>query len=166
VSPEELAAAIGARYDDVLVARGEVTVVLDRDALLEALAWLREAPGVQLDFLSSVTATHWLDREPAFWVDYELRSIPMHQRARVKVGLRGDDARVPSVTGLFPTANWHERETFDMYGIDFVGHPDLTRILLPADWPGHPGRKDEPLGGVETWFEGATMPPVDQRGMA
>jgi NADH-quinone oxidoreductase subunit C len=166
VSVEALAAAIGARYDDVFVARDEVTLVVERDALLEALAWLRTAPGIELGFLSSVTATHWLDRTPAFWVAYELRSIALHQRARVKVGLDADDARVPTVTGLFPAANWHERETFDMYGVEFDGHPDLTRILLPADWPGHPGRKDEPLGGVGTWFEGATMPPIDQRGMA
>jgi NADH-quinone oxidoreductase subunit C len=166
MSVEDLAAAVGARFDDVLVARSEATVIVDRDALLDGLAWLREAPGVRMDFLSSVTATHWLDRAPAFWVDYELRSLTSHQRLRVKVGLREDDAVVPSVTSLFPTANWHERETYDMYGIEFAGHPDLTRILLPADWPGHPGRKDESLGGVPTWYVGATMPPIDERGMA
>ena len=166
MSVEDLAAAVRARFDDVLVARGEVTVVVDRDALLDALGWLRDAPGVQMDFLSSVTATHWLDRTPALWVDYELRSLPLHRRLRVKVGLSEDDAVVPSVTPLFPTANWHERETYDMYGIDFAGHPDLVRILLPADWPGHPGRKDEPLGGVPTWYVGATVPPIDERGMA
>jgi NADH-quinone oxidoreductase subunit C len=166
VSAETLAAAIGEQYEDVLLVRGEVTLILDRDALVETLMWLRATPGIELDFLSSVTATHWLDRTPAFWLAYELRSIPLHHRARIKVGLGEDDARAPSVTELFPTANWHERETFDMYGIDFEGHPDLTRILLPADWPGHPGRKDEPLGGVDTWFHGATMPPIDERGMA
>ena len=73
---------------------------------------------------------------------------------------------VPSVTPMFPTADWHERETFDFYGIVFDGHPDLTRILLPDDWQGYPLRKDESLGGVPTWFHGATMPPVDERGMA
>ena len=166
MTAEALAGAIGERYPDVYVARGEVTLVTDRDQLLDILGWLREAPGVQLDFLSCVTAAHWPDRSPAFWVDYELRSLALRQRARVKVGLAADDARVPSVTGLFPTANWQERETFDMYGVDFDGHPDLTRILLPADWPGHPGRKDEPLGGVGTWYVGATMPPIDERGMA
>ena len=166
MSFEDLAAAVRDRFDDVLVARGEVTVVVDRDALLDTLAWLRETPGVQMDFLSSITATHWLDRAPAFWVDYELRSVPLHQRLRVKVGLAEGDAVVPSVTSMFPTANWHERETYDMYGVDFAGHPDLTRILLPADWPGHPGRKDEPLGGVPTWYVGATVPPIDERGMA
>jgi NADH-quinone oxidoreductase subunit C len=143
-----------------------VTLVVERERLLEVLAWLREEPTLELGFLSSVTATHWPGRAPAFWVDYELRSMSLRHRLRVKVGCDEGDATVPSVTSLFPTANWHERETFDFYGIDFAGHPDLTRILLPADWEGHPLRKDEPLGGVPTWFHGATMPPIDERGMA
>ena len=162
----ELAAAVSARSPDLVVARDEATVVIQRDDLLAALAWLRDAPGVTLDTLSSVTATHWPDRDPAFWVVYELRSTALAQRLRVKVPLRDDDQHVPSVTGLFPTANWHERETYDLYGIVFDGHPDLTRILMPADWSGHPLRKDESLGGVPTWFRGATMPPIDERGMA
>ena len=166
MSLEAMAATVAARYPDVLVARGEVSVVLDREQLLEALAWLREEPTLELGFLSSITATHWPGREPAFWLDYELRSMTLRHRLRVKVGCGDDDARVPSVTSLFPTANWHERETFDFYGIDFAGHPDLTRILLPADWDGYPLRKDEPLGGVPTWYHGATMPPIDERGMA
>jgi NADH-quinone oxidoreductase subunit C len=166
VSVESLAAAVGGRFPDVTVARGEVTLVVDRDELLASLAWLRDEAGVQMDFLSSVTATHWPERDPAFWLDYELRSMPLRQRLRVKVALREDDAHVPSVTSLFPTANWHERETFDFYGITFDGHPDLTRILLPAEWEGFPLRKDEALGGVPTWFRGAMMPPIDERGMA
>jgi NADH-quinone oxidoreductase subunit C len=166
VSPRDLAEAIGERHVDVVVAHGEISVVIDREDLLDALAWLRVTPGVELDLLSSVTATHWPGRAPAFWVDYELRSRALHHRARVKVGLAADDAVVPSVTGLFPTANWLERETFDFYGIVFDGHPDLTRILLPADWQGPPLRKDEPLGGVPTWFHGVTVPPIDERGMA
>jgi NADH-quinone oxidoreductase subunit C len=166
VTVAELAAAVTTRYRDVVVAREEATVVIARDELLDALAWLREDPDLRLDALSSVTATHWPDRDPAFWVVYELRSTALAQRLRVKVPVRDDDQHVPSVTGVFPTANWHERETFDMYGIVFDGHPDLTRILMPADWVGHPLRKDEPLGGVPTWFHGATMPPIDERGMA
>jgi NADH-quinone oxidoreductase subunit C len=166
VSVAELAAAVTARYPDVVVARDEATVVVQRADLLEALAWLRDEPSLRLDALSSVTATHWPEREPEFWVVYELRSTALVQRLRVKVPLREDDQHVASVTGMFPTANWHERETFDLYGIVFDGHPDLTRILMPADWVGHPLRKDESLGGVPTWFRGATMPPIDERGMA
>ena len=162
----DLAAAVATRYPDVVVAREEATVVVGRDELLVALAWLRDEPRLRLDALSSVTATHWPDRDPAFWVVYELRSSSLVQRLRVKVPVREDDQHVPSVTDLFPTANWHERETFDLYGLVFDGHPDLTRIVLPADWDGYPLRKDEPLGGVPTWFRGARMPPIDERGMA
>jgi NADH-quinone oxidoreductase subunit C len=166
VNAEELASRVGARAPDVLVARGEVTAIVGRGHLLDTLAWLRDEPDLGFDLLSSVTATHWLDADPAFWVDYELRSIALRHRLRVKVGVSAGDERLPSVTPLFPTANWHERETFDFYGIVFDGHPDLTRILLPDDWEGFPLRKDEPLGGVPTWFRGATMPPIDERGMA
>jgi NADH-quinone oxidoreductase subunit C len=166
VSVEAIAEAVARRYPDVVIARDEATVVVDRDALLDALAWFRDEPDLRMDFLSSIGATHWPDRDPAFWVDYELRSMPLRQRLRVKVGVTEDDPSVPSATALFPTANWHERETFDFYGLTFEGHPDLTRILLPADWEGYPLRKDEALGGVPTWFHGARMPPVDERGMA
>jgi NADH-quinone oxidoreductase subunit C len=161
-----VAAVVARRYPDVAVARGEVTVVVGREELLPAITWFRDEVELQMDFLSSITATHWPGRDPAFWVDYELRSMPLRHRLRMKVALTEGDAVVPSLTSLFPTANWHERETFDFFGISFEGHPDLTRILLPAEWDGHPLRKDEPLGGVPTWFRGATMPPIDQRGMA
>jgi NADH-quinone oxidoreductase subunit C len=166
VTVADLAAAVATQYPDVVVAREEATVVIDRDELLAALAWLRDDPRLRMDALSSVTATHWPDRDPAFWVVYELRSSSLVQRLRVKIAVREDDQHVPTVTELFPTANWHERETFDLYGLVFDGHPDLTRIVLPADWDGYPLRKDEPLGGVPTWFRGARMPPVDERGMA
>jgi len=165
VNTDALANRIGERVSDVLVARGEVTAVVEREQLLEILMWLRDQPDLAIDFLSSVTATHWPDADPAFWVDYELRSLSLKHRTRVKVGLSEGDARVPSVTPMFPTADWLERETFDFYGIVFDGHPDLTRIMLPDDWEGYPLRKDESLGGVPTWFRGATMPPVDERGM-
>jgi len=166
VNPAELAERLRGRFADVVVARDEVTAVIERDALLDELAWCRDEPGVELGFLSSLSATHWPDAEPAFWIDYELRSITRMHRLRIKVGLAAEDPHVPSVTGMFPTANWHERETFDFFGIVFDGHPELTRILLPDDWVGHPLRKDEPLGGVPTWFHGATVPPIDERGMA
>jgi NADH-quinone oxidoreductase subunit C len=96
-------------------------------------------------------------------VVYELSSTELHHRLRVKVGLPEEDPRVPSVTGLFPTADWHERETYDFFGVVFDGHPDLRRILLPDDWEGWPLRKTEELGGVNTRFHGAFIPPVDRR---
>jgi NADH-quinone oxidoreductase subunit C len=141
-------------------------VIVDRDDVPDTLAWLRDEPGLDFGFLSCVDATDWPGSEPRFWVHYELRSMTRHHRIRVKAGAPSDDIRVPSVTPAWPTANWQERELFDLFGIVFEGHPNLTRILLPEDWEGHPLRKDEELGGVQTWYVGARVPPVDQRGMA
>jgi NADH-quinone oxidoreductase subunit C len=163
VTGGELAERVGARFPDVVVARDEVTLVLDRAELLPALETLRADPELSLDFLASVTATDWPGRIPRFWVVYELQSLAHVHRLRVKVGLAEDDARIASVTGLFPTADWHERETYDFYGIEFEGHPDLRRILLPEGWEGWPLRKDEELGGVNTSYKGAFIPPVDRR---
>ena len=159
----EIAEHVAPRFDDVLVARDEATVIVDRGQLLDTLAWLEAQPDLRFGFLSCVTATDWPSQDPRFWVSYELRSMQHHHRIRVKVGLSERDARIPSVTPFFPTANWHERETFDFFGIVFEGHPDLTRILLPEDWEGHPLRKTEELGGVDTRFHGAFIPPVDRR---
>lgn len=150
-------------YPDVVVARDEASVSLGREDLLAALESFRADPALRLDFLSSVTATDWPGRDPRFWLVYELSSNDLRHRLRVKVGLHEDDLHVPSVTGLFPTADWHERETFDFYGVVFDGHPDLRRILLPDDWEGWPLRKTEELGGVDTRYHGAFIPPVDRR---
>ncbi len=160
-----LADRISERFPDVLVARGEVTLVLDRADLIDALLRLRDQEDLGFRFLSSITATDHPSRVPRFWVVYELRSVEHAHRLRVKVGLPDDDPHVPSATALFPTADWHERETFDLFGIVFDGHPDLDRILLPDDWEGYPLRKDEELGGVGTRYHGAFIPPVDERTM-
>ena len=159
----ELAERARERFTDVLVARDEVSIIVDRDDLLETLSTLRDDPDLSFDFLSSVTATDWPTKDPRFWVAYELRSMAANHRVRLKVGVPEPDPHLPSVTPMFPTANWHEREVFDFYGIVFDGHPDLTRILLPDDWEGFPLRKDEELGGVNTRYHGAFIPPVDQR---
>ncbi len=150
-------------YPEVVVSRDEASVSVGRDDLLAALGSFRDDPGLRLDFLSSVTATDRPDGDPRFWVVYELSSTELHHRLRVKVGLSDEDPRVPSVTGLFPTADWHERETYDFFGVVFDGHPDLRRILLPDDWEGWPLRKTEELGGVNTRYHGAFIPPVDRR---
>jgi NADH-quinone oxidoreductase subunit C len=163
VTVQEIADRIRPLHPDVVVARGEVTVLVGRDELLETLADLRGDDDLAFDFLSGVTATDWPGRAPRFWVSYELSSTRHPHRVRVKVGLSEDDPRLPSVTALFPTADWHERETFDFYGIVFEGHPNLSRILLPDDWEGYPLRKTEELGGVNTQYKGAFIPPVDRR---
>ena len=150
-------------YPEVVVSRDEASVSVGREELLAALGSFRDDPGLRLDFLSSVTATDRPEGDPRFWVVYELSSTELHHRLRVKVGLSDEDPRVPSVTGLFPTADWHERETYDFFGVVFDGHPDLRRILLPDDWEGWPLRKTEELGGVNTRYHGAFIPPVDRR---
>ncbi len=165
MNAEELAARIREGFSDVLLARDEVIVLVEKDELVDALVRLRDQPDLSFRFLSSLTATDHPGREPRFWVVYELRSVEHAHRLRLKVGLPGDDLHIPSVTPLFPTANWHEREVWDLFGIVFDDHPDLDRILLPDDWEGHPLRKDEELGGVGTQYHGAFIPPVDERTM-
>jgi NADH-quinone oxidoreductase subunit C len=163
VNAGDLAERVRSRFDDVVVARDEVTVVVEGGRLLDAVAFLRDDPELAFDVLSSVTATHWPDRAPAYWVSSELLSARYLHRIRVKVGVAEGDPRVPSLTPLYPAADWHEREVFDFYGVIFDGHPELTRILLPDDWEGYPLRKTEELGGVNTRYKGAFIPPVDKR---
>jgi NADH-quinone oxidoreductase subunit C len=163
VNAAGIAQRVRMSYPEVVVSRDEASVSVGREELLAALGSFRDDPGLRLDFLSSVTATDRPDGDPRFWVVYELSSTELHHRLRVKVGLSDEDPRVPSVTGLFPTADWHERETYDFFGVVFDGHPDLRRILLPDDWEGWPLRKTEELGGVNTRYHGAFIPPVDRR---
>jgi NADH-quinone oxidoreductase subunit C len=163
VNADTLAERLSKRLDDVILARGEVTVIVERGKVLTTLKWLRDTKALAFEHLSDCSATHWLEREPAFWVAYHLYSPEHGHRVRVKVGLSEGDAVLPSVTGLFPTANWQEREVFDLDGIVFEGHPDLRRILMPDDWEGYPLRKDYALGGTGTQYKGAFIPPVDER---
>ena len=162
--PTQLAERLRERFPDAFEARGDVTATTEPDALLDALAWLRDQEDLGFGFLSDVTAVDWPDVDPRFWVAYHLLSMEHGHRLRLKVGVPGPDPRVPSVTPVFPTANWLEREVFDFFGVVFDGHPDLRRIEMPEDWVGHPLRKDQPLAGVNTQFKGAFIPPPDQRG--
>jgi NADH-quinone oxidoreductase subunit C len=165
VSPDELAGALRRRFDDVLVARGEVTITVDRDRLLDTLRFLRDDGDLRFVFLADVSCTDWPGREPRVWMAYHLSSPERNHRVRVKVGLPEADLRVPSAVPVFPAANWQEREVFDFFGVVFDGHPDLRRILMPDEWVGYPLRKDEPLGGVPTQYKGAYVPPPDERGL-
>jgi NADH-quinone oxidoreductase subunit C len=125
---------------------GDWTLIVARDRLLEVMQWLRDDADARFDFCSDVTATDWPSRPERFDVIYCLYSIPHRQRVRVKVRA-GEEDPVPSVTSIWPAANWLEREVFDMFGIRFSGHPDLRRVLMPEEWQGHPQRKDYPLEG-------------------
>jgi NADH-quinone oxidoreductase subunit C len=165
VGPDELAGRIRARHPEALLARGEVTVTVASNDLLDALDHLRTDPDLAFDFLSDLTCTDWPGQEPRFWAVYHLLATEHMHRVRVKVGLPSEAARIPSVTPMFPTANWLEREVYDFFGVVFEGHPDLRRIEMPEGWTGHPLRKDEPLAGVNTQYKGAFIPPPDQRGL-
>jgi len=164
VSPEQLAERLAERFPDVLVARGEVTMTIERGALVETLRYLRDEPDLSFDFLSDLSCTDWPGREPRIWMAYHLASLLDHRhRLRVKAGLPEGDLRIATATEVHLSAGWHEREVYDFFGVTFDGHPDLRRIELPEEWVGHPLRKDEPLGGVPTQYKGAYVPPPDQR---
>ena len=161
---EDLAARVRAELPETVLARGEVVAVVPRERLVPTLEGLRADPEFAFDLLSQVTATDWPGRDPRFWLSYDLYSTAHRHRLRIKVGLPEADPRVPSAVGVYPTADWHEREVYDLFGVVFEGHPDLRRILLPEGWDGHPLRKTEEIGGVNTRFHGAFVPPVDRRG--
>jgi NADH-quinone oxidoreductase subunit C len=166
MAADDLAAKLRPRFADVVSARGEVTVSLEPDDLHDALAWLRDEAGLSLGLLSDLTCTDWPGRSPRYWVTLHVRSAEHGHRVRIKVGLPdADPPRLPSVTAVYPAADWYEREVYDFYGVVFDGHPDLRRIELPDEWSGHPMRKTEPLAGVRTQYLGASVPPPDQRGL-
>jgi NADH-quinone oxidoreductase subunit C len=132
---------------EVIEFRGETTVVVPREHLRRAAEFLTSEPSLRFSFLSDITTVDRFPLEPRFEVNYHLLSLDRRERLRLKVRLPGNDASVPSVVSVWPTANWHERENFDLMGIRFEGHPDLRRILMPDDWEGHPLRKDYPVEG-------------------
>jgi NADH-quinone oxidoreductase subunit C len=143
-----LLAKLAARFPgDILSShcfRGDATAILKRDSLKEICGFLRDDPELAFDMLLDVTAADYLGRTPRFEVVYHLYSVSKNHRLRLKVALEEQDLRVPSLTSLWVGANWLERETYDMYGIQFEGHPDLRRIYLYEEFQGHPLRKDYP----------------------
>ena len=130
--------------------RGELTIVLPREHLQRAAEYLQAEAGLQFDLLSDISAVDRFPIEPRFEVNYHLVSIPLRQTVRLRVWISGQDPVLTTITTVWPTANWHEREIYDLFGIRFEGHPDLHRILMPDDWEGHPLRKDYPVEGLRT----------------
>jgi NADH-quinone oxidoreductase subunit C len=151
----------------IVVDRGELTLHVEREHLLGIAGALRNDQSLRFELLSSVSGVDYFDEanptSKRLHSVYHLTSMTYRRRVRLEVAVTADDPHVPSVTGLYPTADWQERETWDMYGIVYDGHPALTRILMPDDWPGHPQRKDYPLGGIHVQYKGATIPPPDER---
>jgi NADH-quinone oxidoreductase subunit C len=154
-SEHPAAAFVRERFPDALLEvaefRGETTLVIAPTAIAGVCLALRAAPALRFNFLSDVTAVDWPEREPRFDIVYHLLSLETRAVVRLKARVGEpdeDEPQVPSVTGVWPTANWYEREIYDLFGIAFTGHPDLRRILMPTDWVGHPLRKDYPLTGI------------------
>jgi NADH-quinone oxidoreductase subunit C len=132
---------------DVTEFRGETTITVKKDQIVEICNYLKLELGY--NFLTDLCGVDYLGQAPRFMVVYQLYSISKHDRLRIKVPVEENTARVDSVSGVWGTANWLERECWDLLGISFNNHPDLRRILLPADWEGHPLRKDYPLQGPD-----------------
>jgi NADH/F420H2 dehydrogenase subunit C len=141
-----LQAAVPGAVDQVSFYIGDWTVIVPAAKLLDAARFLRDTPEIGFDFCSDVTASDWPTRPQRFDVIYCLYSTRFRTRLRVKVRAAENDP-VPSVSGLWPAANWLEREVYDLFGVNFTGHPDRRRILMPEDWQGFPQRKDYPLEG-------------------
>jgi NADH-quinone oxidoreductase subunit C len=137
---------------DTSFAKERAVLIVDADRILEVLTWLRDTPGQGYRFLSSLHVADYLPAEPRFGVHYELLNRERVERLRVKAMLPTESPQIDSCVELFPTANFQEREAFDFFGIVFHGHPELTRILLPEDYVGHPQRRDFPIGGEPVTF--------------
>lgn len=144
---EKLKGKFSASVLGVAEYRGETTVTVKKEDVVAIATFLKQELG--FNFLSDLCGVDYLGQAPRFMVVYNLYSIGAKQRLRLKVPVEESDPRVETVSGVWSTANWHERECWDLMGISFDNHPDLRRILLPADWQGHPLRKDYPLQGPD-----------------
>jgi NADH-quinone oxidoreductase subunit C len=143
---------------------GQTSIEVDRSAIADVARHLRD--DVPFELLADLSAVDFLDvrtSERRYLIAYHLYSFAHNRRLRLRVAVPEGDEVVPSVTSVWPTANWHEREVWDFFGIRFDRHPDLRRVLMPDDWTGHPLRKDYPLGGTKVEYRGALVPPPDIR---
>ncbi len=160
----DLVPAYDQAVERVVVDRDEVTFHVHRDHLVGVVQAFRDDPALRFEMCMGVSGAHYpheTGRE--LHAVYPLMSITHNRRVRLEVTCPDDDPHIPSIVSVHPGNDWHERETFDFFGIIFDGHPGLTRIEMPDDWPGHPQRKDYPLGGIPVEYKGAQIPPPDER---
>ncbi len=153
-----------ASVEKIVVFAGELTLHVRREQVRTLARALRDEPALRFELCLGVDGVHYPDdtgRE--LHATYHLQSITHNRRVRVEVSVPDTDPHLPSLFAVYPTTDWHERETYDFFGIVFDGHPSLTRIMMPDDWRGHPQRKDYPLGGIPVEYKGARIPPPDQR---
>lgn len=158
----------GVGYDQaiekVVVDRGELTIHVVAEHLATVAQYLRDDQDLRFEMCVSVSGVHYPeDKGRELHVVYHFVSITHARRVRLEVAVSEDHPHLPSLVAPYPAVDWHERETYDMFGVIFDGHPALTRILMPDDWPGHPQRKDYPLGGIPVEYKGASIPPPDTR---
>ena len=150
--------------EKVVVENDELTIHVRPSELVAVAQTLRDEPGLRFELCLGVSGVHYPGHEGReLHAVYHFRSVTHVRRVRVEVSVPDSNARIPSIMSVYPTNDWHERETYDFFGIVFEGHPHLTRVLMPDDWQGHPQRKDYPLGGVPVEYKGATVPPPDTR---
>ena len=155
---ESVKEAFSDAFLDVVNFRDETTIVVESGKLPEVLLYLRNTAGLLYNFLSDISVVDYYEpvgnhkRPGRFGVCYHIYSMIHNRRLRVKVYLDGDEPTIATITDIWPAANWLERETYDLMGITFAGHPNLSRIMMPADWVGHPQRRDYPLGEETVQF--------------
>jgi NADH-quinone oxidoreductase subunit C len=161
---DALGADSGDAIERVVVEHGEITFHVRREKLVEVADKLLHDPALRFEICTGVSGVHYpgeAGRE--LRAVYHMLSITHNRRIRLEVSAPDADPHIPSLTGVYPANNWHEREAWDFFGIIFDGHPALTRIQMPDDWRGHPQRKDYPLGGVPVEYRGTKVPPPDER---
>jgi NADH-quinone oxidoreductase subunit C len=156
---------VGDALEAVVVHRGELTLHVKREHLVAVARTLRDDAALRFEMCTSVSGVDYPNDATGrrLHVTYQLASMTHKRWVRLEVAAPESDPQVPSVVGVWPSANWDEREGWDLFGVVFDGHPGLTRIEMPDDWPGHPQRKDYPLGGVDVTYKGARIPPPDER---
>ncbi|WP_425586775.1 NADH-quinone oxidoreductase subunit C [Streptomyces rameus] len=161
---EEQGLPSGNAIERTVVDRDELTFHIEREHLLRVARTLRDDPALRFELCTGVSGVHYPhDKGRELHAVYHLRSITHNRLIRLEVSAPDGDPRIPSLVPVYPTNDWHERETYDFFGIVFDGHPALTRIMMPDDWQGHPQRKDYPLGGIPVEYKGAQIPAPDQR---
>ena len=158
------APAVPGAIEHVVVDRGELTLHIAPEQIAKVCQVMRDDEALRFELCSSVSGVDYLGSDHRrLHMVYQLTSMTYRRRVRLETAVTAEEPQLPSVTGVYPTADWQEREAYDMFGVVFEGHPGLTRILMPDDWEGHPQRKDYPLGGVPVEYKGAEIPPPDQR---
>ena len=166
---EELAlslvdAGVSGAVEKIVIDRGEMTFYVMPENLVAFMTECRDEPALRFEMCTSVSGVHFPhDKNRELHIVYALLSITHNRRIRVEVSIPDSDRHLPSLLALYPSVDWHERETWDFFGVIFDGHPALTRIQMPDDWVGHPQRKDYPLGGIPVEYKGATIPAPDHR---